>query len=153
MARTPAIGAAERAGVAFRVVEYEHDPDAGSYGLEAAEKLGVDPARVLKTLVVEIDGVPVIAVVPVERELDLRSLGKRAAMAKPVVAERITGYVTGGISPLGQRRRLRTLIDESALGFDTVFVSAGRRGLELELAPGDLVMLTAGETRRLAAER
>jgi Cys-tRNA(Pro)/Cys-tRNA(Cys) deacylase len=141
MARTPAIAAVERAGIVFTVAEYDHDPNAESYGLEAAEKLGVDPARVFKTLVVEIDGTPLIA------------LGKRAALAKPADAERITGYVTGGISPLGQRRRLRTLVHESVLTFETVFVSAGRRGLELELAPGDLLALTGGEVRALAADR
>jgi Cys-tRNA(Pro)/Cys-tRNA(Cys) deacylase len=150
MARTPAIAAAERAGVLFRLAEYEHDPGVESYGLEAAQHLGVDPARVFKTLVIEIDGTAAVAVVPVENELDLRALGKRVAMAKPADAERITGYVAGGISPLGQRRRLRTLVDESALAFETIFVSAGRRGLEIELAPGDLIALTGGEARPLA---
>ena len=150
MAKTPAIVAAERAGVPFTLVGYEHDPGVTAYGLEAARKLGVDPARVFKTLVVQIDGAPVVAIVPVESELDLRALGKRVAMAKPADAERITGYVEGGISPLGQRRPLRTLVDESVLAFATIFVSAGRRGLEIELAPGDLIALTEGETRRLA---
>ncbi len=153
MARTPAVTAVERAGVSFELVEYEHDPRPASYGLEAAEKLGVDAARVFKTLVVEVEGELVIAVVPVAHEVDLRSLGRRAAMAKRADAERVTGYVTGGISPLGQRRRLRTLVDESTLAFETVFVSAGRRGLELELAPGDLLALTGGEARVLTAER
>jgi len=152
MARTPAIAAAERNGIAFRVVEYAHEPSAASYGLEAVEKLAVDPARVFKTLIVESDGEHIVAVVPVESELDLRALGKRTVMARPAMAERLTGYVTGGISPLGQRRRLRTLVDESALAFETVFVSAGRRGLEIELAPQDLLALTGGEARRLAAE-
>lgn len=150
MARTLAIAAAERAGVASRVHEYEHDPGAPSYGLEAAEKLGVDVARVFKTLVVDVNGKPHVAIVPVEAELDLRALGKRAAMTKPADAERLTGYVTGGISPLGQRRRLPTLLDESALLFDTVFVSAGRRGLEIELAPADLLALTGAVTRPIA---
>jgi Cys-tRNA(Pro)/Cys-tRNA(Cys) deacylase len=135
------------------VHEYAHDPAVASYGLEAAEKLGVDPARVFKTLVAEVDGAPLVAIVPVEAELDLRSLGKRAAMAKPADAERLTGYVAGGISPLAGRRRLPTLLDESALAFETVFVSAGRRGLEVELAPGDLLALTGGETRRIATTR
>jgi len=151
--KTPALAAVARAGVPHRVYEYAHDPAAASYGLEAAEQLGVDPARVFKTLVAEVDGKPLVAIVPAEAELDLRSLGKRAAMAKPADAERITGYVAGGISPLAQRRRLPTLLDESALAFETVFVSAGRRGLEVELAPADLLALTGGETRRVATTR
>ena len=147
---TPAIAAAERAGIVHRVHEYIHDPQAPSYGLEAAEKLGVAAERVFKTLVVDVDGAPAVAIVPVQAELDLRALGKRAALARPADAERLTGYVTGGISPLGQRRRLRTLLDESALAFETVYVSAGRRGLEIELAPADLLALTGGEARALA---
>lgn len=103
-----------------------------------------------KTLVLDADGTPTVAIVPVEAELDLRALGKRASLAKPADAERVTtGYVTGGISPLGQRKRLRTLLDESALAFETIYVSAGRRGLELELAPADLLALTDGEVRQL----
>jgi Cys-tRNA(Pro)/Cys-tRNA(Cys) deacylase len=144
MAKTRAIVAAERAGIPFTLAQYEHDP-AASYGMEATAQLGVEAARVFKTLVVEVDGTPAVAIVPVECALDLRALGKRAVMAKPADAERITGYVAGGISPLGQRRRLRTLIDKSALAFETIFVSAGRRGLEIELAPGDLIALTDGE--------
>jgi Cys-tRNA(Pro)/Cys-tRNA(Cys) deacylase len=150
---TPAIVAAEKAGVAFSVHEYEHDPKAPSYGLEAADELGVDPARVFKTLVADVDGAYTVAIVPVEAELDLKALGKRAAMAKPADAERITGYVTGGISPLGQRRRLATVLDESALAHATIHVSAGRRGLEIELAPADLLTLTGGEVRPIAARR
>lgn len=145
--------ALERAGVAFSVHEYGHDPQAASYGLEAATKLGLDPARVFKTLVVDVDGTPTVAIVPVEAELDLRALGKRAAMVKPGDAERLTGYVTGGISPLGQRRRLPTLLDASALAFDTIHVSAGRRGLGLELAPADLLTLTGGRTAEIAIRR
>lgn len=148
--RTPAIVAAERAGVSHVVHEYAHDPRAGSYGLEAAEKLGVDPGRVLKTLVVDVDGVLTVAVVPVEAQLDLRSLGKRAALADTRAAERATGYVAGGISPLGQRRPLPTVVDASALEHETVHVSAGRRGLELELAPGDLVALTDARVAPIA---
>ncbi len=106
-----------------------------------------------KTLVADVDGVHTVAIVPVEAELDLKALGKRAAMAKPADAERITGYVTGGISPLGQRRRLATVMDESALAHDTIHVSAGRRGLEIELAPADLLALTGGEARQIAARR
>ena len=145
---TPAVAAAERAGVPFALHEYQHDRGA-AYGLEAAEKLGLDPARVFKTLVASVDGRLVVAIVPVAAQLDLRSLGKRAALAAQADAERATGYVAGGISPLGQRRRLPTILDESALEHDTIHVSAGRRGLELELAPQDLVALTGAETRRL----
>jgi Cys-tRNA(Pro)/Cys-tRNA(Cys) deacylase len=147
---TPALVAARRAGTVHRVHEYVHDPAAESYGLEAAEKLGVEPARVFKTLVVSVDGVLTVAVVPVHAQVDLRSLGKRASLADPREAERATGYVPGGISPLGQRRRLPTILDESALGFETIFVSAGRRGLEIELAPGDLLELTGGVARPIA---
>jgi Cys-tRNA(Pro)/Cys-tRNA(Cys) deacylase len=138
------------AGIEHRVHEYEHDPAAESYGLEAAQKLDVDPARVFKTLVVSVDGVLTVAVLPVAAQLDLRSLGKRAALADAREAERATGYVAGGISPLGQRRRLPTIVDESALRLDTVFVSAGRRGLEIELPPGDLLALTGGTARAIA---
>jgi Cys-tRNA(Pro)/Cys-tRNA(Cys) deacylase len=135
--------------VQFSVHEYRHDPGA-AYGLEAAEKLGLDPARVFKTLVASVDGALLVAIVPVAAQLDLRSLGKRAAMAGQVEAERATGYVAGGISPLGQRRRLRTILDESALEHETIHVSAGRRGLEIELAPQDLVALTDAEVRQIA---
>ena len=139
---TPATRAAKAAGIAFRVHEYAHDPRAASYGLEAVEQLGLDAARVLKTLLVDVDGTLTVCVLPVARRLDLGALGKRARMADPAAAERATGYVVGGISPFGQRRRLPTVVDEAALAFDTVHVSAGRRGLELELAPAELVRLT-----------
>jgi Cys-tRNA(Pro)/Cys-tRNA(Cys) deacylase len=147
---TPAIAAVTRAGVAFRVHEYEHDPRAASYGLEAAEKLALDPARVFKTLVADVDGTLTVAVVPVEAQLDLRALGKRARMAEAGAAERATGYVAGGISPLGQRRALPTVVDESALRHETIHVSAGRRGLELEIAPADLVELTGARVASIA---
>ena len=150
MAQTPAIVAAERAGIPFRLHAYEHDPAADSYGVEAAEKLGLDPGSVFKTLVVELDGKPALALVPVSAQLDLRALGKRAAMAGREEAERATGYVLGGISPLGGRKRLPTLLDSSALGHDTIHVSAGRRGLQIELAPHDLVRLTGAEIRSIA---
>jgi Cys-tRNA(Pro)/Cys-tRNA(Cys) deacylase len=150
MARTPAIAAAERAGVAFTLHEYEHDPRAESYGLEAAEELGLDAARVFKTLVVDRDGVLAIAIVPAAAQLDLSALGKRTALADATKAQRATGYVLGGISPLGQRKALPTTLDSSALAFDTVYVSAGRRGLEIELAPQDLVRLTGAEVRPIA---
>jgi Cys-tRNA(Pro)/Cys-tRNA(Cys) deacylase len=146
---TPATTAARKAGVEHTVHEYAHDPGASSYGMEAAEALGLDPARVFKTLVADLDGTLTVCVVPVTGELDLRSLGKRARMADTAKAERTTGYVAGGISPLGQRRALPTLVDESALEHETVFVSAGRRGLEIELAPGDLVGLTNAAVRAL----
>ena len=146
---TPATTAARKAGVEHRVHEYEHDPNAPSYGMEAAEALGLDPARVFKTLVADLDGTLTVCIVPVAHELDLRSLGKRARLADTAKAERTTGYVAGGISPLGQRRALPTLVDETALEHDTVFVSAGRRGLEIELGPADLVALTKAGVRRL----
>lgn len=152
MARTPAIQAAERAGIAFDLLEYAHDPAAASYGLEAAERLGLDPASVFKTLLVSVEGLPgalAVGIVPVTAQLDLKAMahavgGKRAEMADPKAAERATGYVLGGISPLGQKRRLPTVIDETAILFERVHVSAGRRGLEIALAPGDLVTLTGG---------
>lgn len=149
---TPATRAARAAGIEHVVREYAHDPAAESYALEAAEALCVEPARVFKTLVVAAaggaDGLTV-CVVPSHATLDLRAVGKRAAMAPTERAERVTGYVAGGISPLGQRRALPTLVDDSALAHATVLVSAGRRGLELELAPSDLVALTRAEVRRL----
>ena len=146
-AATPAIAAAREAGISHRVLEYDHAGGAEAYGPEAARALGVDPGRVFKTLVAAVDGALVVAVLPVLARLDLKTLaraagGKKATMANRRDAERATGYVVGGISPLGQKRRLRTFVDESAAGFDTVLVSAGRRGLEIELAPGDLVALT-----------
>ncbi|HSK55406.1 MAG TPA: Cys-tRNA(Pro) deacylase [Jiangellales bacterium] len=148
---TPATAVLARSGVPHALHPYQHDPSAASYGLEAAEVLGVEPARVFKTLLADVEGRTVVAVVPVSGTLDLKALaaavgGKRAAMADAAVAERLTGYVRGGISPLGQRRRLPTVVDETALGFATVFVSGGRRGLDVELAPGDLVQLTSATT-------
>ena len=148
---TPAINAVKGARVAHRVHEYEHDPRADSYGLEAAEALGQDPSQVFKTLLADLDGrKTVVAILPVEYRLDLKALAaaggaKKAAMTDPEVAERLTGYVVGGISPLGQKRRLDTYIDRSAEGFDVIFVSAGKRGLELELAPADLALLTTSQ--------
>lgn len=152
---TPALAAVRRAGVEHRVHRYEHDPRATSYGLEAADALGVEPARIFKTLLADVDGELAVGVVPVTAHLDLKALAatlghKRAQMADPQRAEKATGYVLGGISPLGQRRRLRTAIDASVLDWDTVHVSAGRRGLEVELAPADLVRLTAATLGPLA---
>jgi Cys-tRNA(Pro)/Cys-tRNA(Cys) deacylase len=136
--------------VPFTVHPYPHDPRADSYGLEAAQALGVAPERIFKTLVATVGGRLTCGVVPVARRLDLKALaaatgGKRAELADPAAAERATGYVVGGISPLGQRTRLAVVVDSSALDFETVFVSAGQRGLQVELAPADLVRL-AGAT-------
>ncbi|MEU1474893.1 Cys-tRNA(Pro) deacylase [Streptomyces sp. NPDC001668] len=144
---TPATVALTTAGVPFTVHAYDHDPSHPSYGEEAAEAMGVSPDRVFKTLVADVDGALTVAVVPVAGSLDLKALatavgGKRAAMADPALAERTTGYVRGGISPLGQRKRLPTVLDASASAHDTICVSAGRRGLEVELAPKDLAGLT-----------
>ncbi len=145
---TPAINAAKQAKVVFEVHAYAHDPKAESYGEEAAEKLNLPLARVFKTLVVELDGkMLAVAVVPVAGKLDMKAAatslgGKKCEMAAQKAAERATGYVLGGISPLGQKKRLPTLIDTSAQDFASVFVSAGRRGLEIELAADDLARLT-----------
>ena len=149
---TPAIDMAERAGIDIRVHTYAHDPNAKSYGMEAAAALGVPVGRVFKTLVAKVDGVTwVMAVVPVDARLSLKALaaaagGKKAEMAEPARAESLTGYVVGGISPLGLRKALLTFVDDSALAFDTVFVSAGRRGMDIEIAPGDLISLTRART-------
>src|SRR5690349_3551266 len=139
---TPATVALDQAGVAYTLHPYDHDPravaDGGSYGLEAAEALGVDPARVYKTLVAQLDGRElVVGVVPVSGQLDLKALaralgGSKAVMAPVPDAERATGYVAGGISPLGQKRALRIVVDASASSYDSVLVSAGRRGLDVE---------------------
>lgn len=145
---TPAVVAARRAGVACQVLEYCHDPGAQSFGLEAAEALGLDPHQVFKTLIASLaSGDLAVAVVPVVTRLDLKALAaatgsKKAVMAERDAAERATGYVIGGISPLGQRRRLATVIDESALTHEQMYVSGGRRGLEIALAPKDLISLT-----------
>ncbi|WBO66908.1 Cys-tRNA(Pro) deacylase [Streptomyces camelliae] len=144
---TPATVALTAAGVDFTVHAYDHDPAHPSYGEEAAEAMGVSPDRVFKTLVADVDGTLTVAVVPVSGSLDLKALaaavgGKRATMADPVLAERTTGYVRGGISPLGQRKRLPTVLDDSAEAHETICVSAGRRGLEVEVSPKDLATLT-----------
>lgn len=144
---TPATVALTTAGVFFTVHAYDHDPSHPSYGEEAAEAMGVSPDRVFKTLVADVDGTLTVAVVPVAGSLDLKALatavsGKRAAMADPTLAERTTGYVRGGISPLGQRKKLPTVLDASASAHATICVSAGRRGLEVELSPTDLTRLT-----------
>ncbi|HWI43931.1 MAG TPA: Cys-tRNA(Pro) deacylase [Nocardioides sp.] len=145
---TPATTALAAAGVRFTVHEYDHDPRSASYGEEAADAMGIEADRVFKTLLADVDAQLVVAVVPVSGQLDLKALaravdGRKAAMADPKAAERTTGYVVGGISPLGQRKQLPTVVDESALEHPTVFVSAGRRGLEVELSPAELVRLTS----------
>lgn len=147
---TPAIVCAENGGVTFSLHRYQHDPSAPSYGLEAADKLGLDPGQVFKTLIAAIDGKRlVVAVVPVAGQLDLKALakaagGKQAAMADKGAAERSSGYLLGGISPLGQKKRLATFIDSSAEQWPEIYVSAGRRGLEIALAPAGLIALTGG---------
>jgi Cys-tRNA(Pro)/Cys-tRNA(Cys) deacylase len=142
---TPATALLARQGIPHTVHAYQHDPRGASYGLEASEALGIAPQRVFKTLVAQVDGAALtVGVIPVASRLDLKALaaaagGKKAAMAGPADAERATGYVIGGISPLGQRRRLPVVLDASALEFGTIYCSAGRRGLQIEIAPGDLV--------------
>lgn len=154
-AGTPATVALTRAGIPFIPHSYEHDPGAASYGVEAAEALGVDAARVFKTLVVEADSRLVVGIVPVSGQLDLKALAsavgaKRAAMADAALAQRKTGYVLGGISPIGQKAALTTVLDASAGGFETVFVSGGRRGFDIELSPIDLLAATGGSSAPIA---
>ncbi len=142
---TPAVDAAKRAGIEFRLHEYEGvEVGEGDYGAAVAGALGLPPAQLFKTLVASVDGELAIFVLPADRQLDLRAAGKRTVLAGKAEAERATGYVIGGISPLGQRRTLPTTIDASIYEWETVLVSAGRRGLQIELAPGDLVQLTDG---------
>lgn len=140
-----------RAGVRFDLHPYDHDGGAPSYGMEAADALGLDPSHVFKTLVARVDGRLTIAVVPVSGSLDLKALAaatgaKRAEMAEPADAERATGYVVGGISPIGGRSRLDVVVDDAVLGLATVYVSAGRRGLQVSLAPADLLAVTGART-------
>ena len=147
---TTATIALERAKIPFTLHEYAHDPRHDSYGLEASEALGVPPERVFKTLVAAVDGALAVGVVPVHRQLDLKALaaavgGRKASMAEVAAAERATGYVAGGISPVGQKRRLPVVVDSAALELATMFCSAGRRGLEIEIVPADLVR-AAGAT-------
>ncbi|MDM7832429.1 Cys-tRNA(Pro) deacylase [Cellulomonas edaphi] len=157
-AGTPALIALDAAGVAHTARAYEHDPASTlGYGLEAAHALGVPPEQVFKTLLADVDGVLVVAVVPVTGQLDLKALAhargaKKAAMADQHAAERATGYVVGGISPLGQRVRHPTVVDETVWLFDTVLVSGGRRGLDVELAPDDLVRLTEAVVADIAKD-
>ena len=153
---TPASALLARLGISYRILSYLHDPSAEHYGTEAAEKLAVDPSRVFKTLMVDVGNQLAVAVVPVNRSLNLKAMAaacgsKRAAMADRTAAERRTGYVIGGISPLGQKQRSPLVLDESALAFETILVSGGRRGLEIELAPADLLRATDGTTAALAS--
>jgi Cys-tRNA(Pro)/Cys-tRNA(Cys) deacylase len=144
---TPALVILQRSGVDFSVHTYAHDPAAESFGMEAAEALDLDPATVFKTLLAEVDGASTVAIVPVTGQLDLKGLaaargGKRARMMEVAAAERMTGYVAGGISPLGQRKALPTVIDASAEGLATIYVSGGQRGLDIGISPADLLRLT-----------
>lgn len=150
-AGTPAMVALTKAGIRFTAHTYDHDPAAASYGMEAADALGLDPERVFKTLFVSVDGRLAVGIVPVSTQLDLKAVaaalgGKKATMADPAHAERVSGYVVGGISPIGQKRQHPTVLDESAMAFETVFVSGGRRGLDLEIAPADLAAITEATT-------
>lgn len=152
---TPATVALDRAGIRYAVRAYEHDPAAASYGTEAAKALGVAQARVFKTLLVQGERELAVGIVPVDGQLDLKAMAaalgrKRVAMADVATAERVTGYVVGGISPIGQKRSLETVLDESAQQHDTILVSGGRRGLDLELAPADLLAVTRGTVAGIA---
>ncbi len=155
MSGTPATVALVAAGIAFTEHAYAHDPGVAAFGLEAAVALGVEPDRVFKTLLVDVDGRLVVGVVPVTGKLDLKALaaavgGKKAVMADAAVAERRTGYVVGGISPIGQKTTHPTVLDETVELWDTVFVSGGRRGFGLELAPADLVRVTRATIAAIA---
>jgi Cys-tRNA(Pro)/Cys-tRNA(Cys) deacylase len=154
---TPATVALAAAGIPFTPHAYEHDAANTNFGLEAASALGLDPEQVFKTLLADVDGVLTVAIVPVTGKLDLKALatavgGKKADMADPKIAERKTGYVVGGISPIGQKTRHVTVLDETAELFDTIFVSGGKRGFDIELAPGDLLSITGGFTAAIARE-
>ena len=153
---TPAILELEAADIAFTVHEYQRGESLHDFGAEAAEKLGLDPDQVFKTLLVTADGGQAVAIVPVSGKLALKAVGKaigakRVEMCDPTVAERITGYVRGGISPFGQKKRLPTVIDEMALAFDRIYVSGGKRGLDIGVAPGDLVALLDATVADIAA--
>lgn len=154
-AGTPATVALTRAGIDFALHPYVHQDDATGYGEEAAEQLGIDPRQIFKTLIADVSGQLVVAVVPVARQLDLKALArvrgaKKAQLADPQAATRSSGYVLGGISPIGQRTKLPTVIDSTGLGFPTIFVSAGRRGLQVELSPADLIAITEALVHAIA---
>ena len=153
---TPATKLLTSAGVLYKAHEYAHDPNSTSFGLEAAEKLGVDPRRVFKTLIANVDDAFAVAIVPVSQQVSLKSLSrtlgaKRATMADPAHAARLTGYVVGGISPLAQKRLLTTVIDQSARDFETILVSGGRRGFDIELAPEELAKLLSAVFAEIAS--
>ncbi|MEV0344287.1 Cys-tRNA(Pro) deacylase [Nonomuraea sp. NPDC050680] len=153
---TPATVALTKAKAEFTLHPYEHDAHAQAYGEEAADALGVPHERIFKTLVAEVEGALAVAVVPVSGKLDLKALaaalgGKKAAMADAAKVERVTGYVVGGISPLGQRKRLPTVVDASALEFGTIYFSAGKRGLQIETAPANLIALTGAVTAAIGS--
>lgn len=154
---TPGIQIAKRAKINFQIHEYEHDPNSDSYGLEAAEKMGVEPTRVFKTLVVDCGSKKLaVAVLPVNAQLSLKTVAKalgekKVVMADKQLVEKTTGYVLGGVSPLGQKKRLATLIDDSANSFTRIYVSAGKRGLEIELSPQDLKELTGAKLASIIA--
>jgi len=152
---TPATVALTKAKIEFSAHSYDHDPAAKSYGLEAAEALGLAPEQVFKTLLVEVDGKLMVGVVPVGKQLDLKAIaaaagGKKAVMADPAAAERTTGYVVGGISPIGQKRALPTVVDSTATDHPTIYVSGGRRGLDLGLSPADPIAVTKARTAPIA---
>jgi len=155
MAGTPATVALTKAGIAYTEHEYVHDSRATSFGMEAADALGLDPTHVFKTLIVTVDDNPRVAIVPVNCMLDLKAFaavchGRKADLTDSTIAQRLTGYVVGGISPIGQRKQLPTVLDESALLLDRVFVSGGRRGFDIGLAPEDLLAVTGGVTAAIA---
>lgn len=157
MPSTPATAALKAARIPFTEHAYDHDPANHNFGEEAASVLGLDPEQVFKTLMVDVDGHLTVAIVPVTGKVDLGALaaavhGKHAAMADPTVAERKTGYVVGGISPIGQKSLLPTVLDETAELFDTVFVSGGRRGFDIELAPSDLIAITSATIAAIARD-
>jgi len=155
MSATPATSALDKAGISFTPHAYAHDPANRDYGNEAATVLGLDPEQVFKTLLADLDGSLVVAIVPVTGKLDLKALasalgGKKAEMADPAMAQRKTGYILGGISPIGQKTAHPTVLDETAELFDTIFVSGGRRGFDIELAPADLLAITSGSIAAIA---
>jgi len=157
MAGTPATVALDRAGIAYTPHAYDHDAANTNFGQEAADVLGIDAEQVFKTLLADVDGSLVVAIVPVSGKLDLKALasavgGKKAAMADPALAQKRTGYIVGGISPIGQKTAHPTVLDETAELFDTIFVSGGRRGFDIELAPADLLTVTGGTIADIARD-
>ncbi|MEV8145001.1 Cys-tRNA(Pro) deacylase [Specibacter sp. NPDC078709] len=153
---TPATVALTQSGISFTAHPYDHDPANTNYGMEAATVLGIEPARVFKTLMTDVAGTLAVAIVPVDGTLDLKAMAqtlghKKATMADPATAQRRTGYVLGGISPIGQRQHSPTILDESALNHETILVSGGRRGFDIELAPRDLITITKATTAKIGS--